>query len=451
MTIERHDVVVLGSGPAGGVVARECRAAGLDVVVVEEDGWGGVCPLRGCEPKKVLVDAAHAVSRVRDLAGKGPGGSVRIDWPELMRFKRSLIDPLPDVVHRSLEKRGIKTVHGSARFVGERRVAVSGYGTLEGKYVVIAVGARPRPLDVPGGELLLTSRQFLELDALPESVAFIGGGFISFEFAGVAAAAGADVTIVHRSDRVLKGFDGDLSRSLMDAMRDLGVTVRTNRPVVDVEKTDSGVVVKTRKDGGEELFSAGAGVLGAGRIPNTDRLDLDAANVRASARGVVVDDAMRSVSNPGVFAAGDCAEPGAPLTPTAALQAATVARNIIDGDSIPSNLHGSASVVFTHPPLMRVGLLEEEAGDQGVDVVVHSGDAAKWAEHKRLGMDHAEYKVLEERGSGRIVGAHYLGQHAEEVANIFGMAVRHGLTRKDLLDHPWAYPSFGYALRYMLS
>ncbi|WP_291328939.1 NAD(P)/FAD-dependent oxidoreductase [Desulfovibrio sp. UCD-KL4C] len=452
MTIKQHDVVILGSGPAGGVVAGMCHKAGLDVIIVEEDGWGGVCPLRGCEPKKVLVDATHAVSRIREMAGHGPEGSLSIDWQALMQFKRELIDPIPDAVERSLKKRNIKAVSGHANFIGDGTVDVSGYGILEGKHIVIAVGARARSLDVSGEEFLMTSRQFLELETLPKSIVFIGGGFITFEFASVAAAAGADVTIVHRSSRVLKGFDHDLSLSLIEAMQDLGVKVFTDRPVLGVEKNNSGIVVRTRNaDGEEESFASDLGVIGIGRIPNIDRLNIDAAGISVSNRGVVVNDFMQSVSNSKVFAAGDCAESGTPLTTSAVLQAKAVARNIIEGLSVRSDLRGTASVVFTHPPLVSVGMLEEDARKQGIDFIVHSGNAAKWSEHKRIGLKHAGYKILEERSSGRIVGAHYLGQHAEEVANIFGMAIRHGLTREDLMNQPWAYPSFGYTLRYMFS
>lgn len=452
MTIEQHDVIVLGSGPAGGIVARRCKEAGLDVVIVEQEGWGGVCPLRGCEPKKVLVDAASAVSTMRDMKGRGPAGDVSLDWKALMAAKHRLIDPISDAVHKSLQKKGIQTLSGSARFVGDGQVEVSGHGVLEGRHVVIAVGARPRPLNASGEEHALSSRQFLELEELPRSIVFIGGGFISFEFAGVAAAAGADVSIVHRSERVLKGFDHDLSRKLIQAMADAGVEVHINRPVLKVEASDSGINVVTQTgQGNEQHFAAEACVAGAGRIPNTDRLNLEAAGVQESRRGVVVNEHMQSVSNPRVFAAGDCAETGAPLTPTAALQATAAAHNIIGSVSERSDLRGTASVVFTHPPLMSAGLLEEDAKEQGLDIMVHSGDAAKWSEHRRLALEHAGYKIIEERSSGRIVGAHYLGQHAEEVANIFGMAVRHGLTRADLMSQPWAYPSFGYTMRYMLS
>lgn len=447
----RFDVMVIGSGPAGGIVARQCADAGLSVAVVERNGWGGTCPLRGCEPKKTLADAAHSVTRARDLAAHGVAGDVRLDWPALMRFKRSAIDPIPDAVLDSFERRGVTALRGEARFAGPDAVEVDGHGLISADHIVVAVGAVPRRLKTEGEALLLTSDDFLDLDPLPESLIFIGGGFISFEFAGVAAAAGARATILHRSERVLKGFDESLSRKLIRAMEDQGVAVHTNHPVTGVERHGDGVLVRCRDAGGEDRkFVASAVVEGAGRMPALDGLALDRAGVQAGPRGIEVDENLRSVSNPRVFAAGDCAAPGLHLTPVAALQAAAVARTLIGRGPATADLTGSASVVFTHPPLSSVGLLVEQARERGREFDVFEGDAAGWAEHERLGLSHAGYRVLVERGTDRILGAHYLGQHAEEVANIFGLAIRHGLTRADLLAHPWAYPSFGYTLRYML-
>lgn len=449
---EQFDVIVIGSGPAGGIVARTCRKAGLEVAVVERDGWGGVCPLRGCEPKKVLVDAAHAASRVQDMAPNGLSGQTQINWPELIQFKRSLIDPISGAVHRSFEKSGIKAISGQAAFDDDGNIHVPEYGTLQAKHIVITTGARPRKMGIPGEDLLLTSRDFLNLDAIPRSVIFIGGGFISMEFADVAATANCKTTIIHRSERILRGFDHDLSLTLLQAMADKGVGINLNHPVTRVESTESGICVVTLNESGTvERFTADMAVSAVGRIPNIDTLNLEAVNVEFSTNGIHVNRYMQSTSNPKIYAAGDCVEPGHALTPTASLQAEAVAHNIIDGASVQSDLSGTASVVFTHPPLMQVGLLEEQAHEQGLEFSVHSGNAAKWSEHKRLGLNHAGYKILEERTSGRIIGAHYLGQHAEEVANIFGLAVRHNLTKSELLAQPWAYPSFGYALRYMLS
>ena len=446
-----YDVIVIGSGPAGGIVARQCADAGLTVAVAERDGWGGVCPLRGCEPKKTLADMAHEVVRVRDMAAHGVAGDVHVDWRALMRFKHSVIDPISDKVLHSFTRRGVDILDGEASFAGPDAVAVEGHGTFTARNIVVATGAVPRSLGIPGEELLLTSDRFLDLEDLPESLLFIGGGFISFEFACIAAAAGARATILHRSRRVLKGFDESLSEKLVQAMEAQGVAVHVDHPVKAVEPFEGGVrVLASGPDGVDMEFVAAAAVSGAGRVPDLDGLNLDAAGVRFDRRGIAVDETLRSLSNPNVFAAGDCAEPGHPLTPVAVLQAATVVRNILEPGSARSDLSGTAGAVFTHPVLACAGLLEEQAREKRLDFKVYEGDAARWSEHERLGMAHAGYRVLVENSTGRILGAHYLGAHAEEVVNIFGLAIRHGLTREDLLAQPWAYPSFGYTLRYML-
>lgn len=451
MTRQTYDVIVIGSGPAGGIIARRLGEAGLDVAVVEKNGWGGVCPLRGCEPKKTLADMTHEVLRVRDMAGHGVAGNLRVDWASLMRFKHSVIDPISDKVFDSFHGRGVTTVHGEARFTGPDTVEVEGLGTLSARHIVVAAGAVPRKLDIPGEELLMTSDEFLDMETLPESMLFIGGGFISFEFACIAAAAGARATILHRSRRVLKGVDENLGRKLVQAMQDQGVAVHTDHPVKAVKPFEDGVrVFVAGPDDVEMEFVAAAAVSGAGRVPDLGGLDLDKAGVSSGPHGIEVDEHLRSVSNPKVYGAGDCVEPGHPLTSVAALQGDTVVRNILKEGTARSNLSGTAGAVFTHPVLACAGLLVEQASEQGYDFKIYEGDAAKWSEHNRIGMTHAGYRILVERGSGRILGAHYLGAHAEEVVNIFGLAIRHGLTREDLLAQPWAYPSFGYTVRYML-
>jgi glutathione reductase (NADPH) len=442
-----YDLIVLGSGPGGGIVARRCSKAGLRVAMVERRGWGGVCPLRGCEPKKVLVDAATTAARAEDMRGHGVAGSLSLDWPELMRFKRSFTEPISEAVRGSLERAGVHTLAGDAKFDGPNAVSVEGVGRLKAPKICIATGASPRTLDFPGEELVISSEQFLDLEKLPSSIVFIGGGFVSFEFATVASRAGAKAVIVHRSERVLKPFDRDLSGELVEALRASGVETLIDHPVREVRREGSKIAILAGEDG--RRFTADLAVHGAGRSPSVAGLDLERGGVEASARGVKVNAFMQSLSNPAVFAVGDCAEPGFPLTPIAVIQAETAARNILKGATELLDLRGAASVVFTHPSLARVGLLEEEAREQRLDCRVYAGDASEWSEHKRLGIARAGYKILVDEKSGRILGAHYLGHHAEEVANIFSLAVRHQLTVDDLRAQPWTYPSFGYAVKYM--
>src|SRR5713101_1124917 len=201
----QYDLLVVGTGITSGVASR-CREAGWTVAVVDSRSFGGTCALRGCIPKKILVAAAEAVHGARALADKGVhADGVAIDWPARMRVKRAVTDPIPQGTEQGYAKAGIDAFHGRAKFIGPTTIAV-GDDRLTGNRVLIAAGAMPQPLTFPGAEHVATSDQFLELDTLPPRIVFIGGGFISFEFAHVAARAGARATIVHRGARPLEAF-----------------------------------------------------------------------------------------------------------------------------------------------------------------------------------------------------------------------------------------------------
>src|SRR5438309_384465 len=183
---QRFDLVCIGSGSAASTVASRCRAAGWTVAVIDKRPFGGTCALRGCDPKKVLVGAADVVDWARRMKSNGiRENGVRIEWPELMRFKRTFTEPVPEGKENGFRKSGIATFHGPARFTGPNSVEVEN-ALLEARHVVIAVGMKPAPLGIPGADLVTVSDQFLELDELPPRIIFIGGGYISMEFAHVA-------------------------------------------------------------------------------------------------------------------------------------------------------------------------------------------------------------------------------------------------------------------------
>src|SRR5213592_2151447 len=220
----QFDLVVVGTGVTSAVASR-CREAGWTVAVVDSRPFGGTCALRGCVPKKILVGAAQAVHAARDMNGIGvPGGALAIDWPQLMKFKRSLVDPTPERTEQTWAKIGVEQFHGRARFVGPTTLAV-GDDRLVGRRILIAAGAKPAPLPFAGAARLTTSEEFLNLDRLPSRLIFVGGGYISFEFAHVAARAGAEVTILDRGARPLDAFDPDLVDLLVKRTRELGVAV----------------------------------------------------------------------------------------------------------------------------------------------------------------------------------------------------------------------------------
>lgn len=447
---EAFDLVVIGTGAGGSAPAYRCRRAGWRVAVVDDQPYGGTCALRGCDPKKVLVGAADLADWGRRMQGRGVRGEPRIDWPALMRFKRGFTDPVPANREAGFREAGIATYHGEARFAGPDRLVI-GDDVLQSRYFVVAAGAGPRRLGIPGEAHLVTSTEFLELDRLPERIALVGAGYISFEFAHLARRAGARPTVLGR--RALGQFDQDLVERLVRHTRELGVDLRLNASVTGIEKAGDRYRVGFDAADDRSAVEADLVVHGAGRVPRTEGLRLREANVASDERGgVLVNQFLQSVSNPRVYAAGDAASvPGAlPLTPVAAYQGGIVASNLLNGNSRTGDYRGVPSVVFTVPPLAAVGLTEAEARERRMDVRVKAEDISAWYSSRRVNEPCAMYKTVVENGTDRIVGAHLLGPYAEETINLFALALRRDLTATDLKHQIYAYPTSASDVPYML-
>lgn len=448
---KKFDLVAIGTGSGAATVAGSCRVAGWQVAIVDSRPFGGTCALRGCDPKKVLVGAGEAVDWIRRMQNQGiRGEQVRIDWPELMRFKRMFTAPVPKHREEGFAKMGIVAFHGRARFVGPTAIQV-GDDILQARHVVVATGQRPATLKIPGAEHVITSDQFLDLDQLPRRIVFIGGGYISFEFAHVAARVGAHVTILHRGPRPLPHFDSDLVDKLVERTRELGVDVRLQTQAEAVEKDGNRFVLHAAAPGGKQALEAEMVVHGAGRVPEIDHLNLEKAGVEWDARGVKVNEYLQSVSNPAVYAAGDAAASGGPpLTPVAGYEGQIVAANLLEGNHRKPDYSGIPTVTFTIPPLAAVGLLERTAREQGLRFKVNSQDTSGWYSSRRVGETCSAFKVIVEEDTGCILGAHLLGPHADELINLFALAIRSDIPSGDLEDMLFAYPTHASDVRYML-
>ncbi len=446
------DLVVIGSGAAGSTVATRCRAAGWTVAVVDKHPFGGTCALRGCDPKKVLVGAAAALDAARALAGKGvsPNG-LAINWPELMRFKRTFTDPVPEQRKDALHRAGIETFQDVARFTGPAQLTVGGAAVEATRAIVIAAGAKPADLTIAGREHLLTSDDFLQLPALPSSMAFVGGGYIAFEFAHVAARAGARVAILHRGERPLEQFDADLVERLVQRTRASGIDVRLRANVRAITVVGRGYRVQFDGAGGGDEIDADCVVHAAGRVPDLDDLQLDVARVDRSGDGIQVNGFLQSVSNPTVYAAGDCAATGGPrLTPVAGYEGRVVAANLLEGPNTEVDYSAVPSVVFTIPSLARVGLTEEQARAAGFRFTSRHEDTSAWYSSRRVGETASAFKTLIEDGSRRLLGAHILGPQADETINLFVIAMRSGVTADRLKQMIWAYPTHASDVTHMV-
>ena len=446
---DTYDLVVLGSGTAAQVAGSRARAAGWTVAVIDHRPFGGTCALRGCDPKKMLVSGAEAIDAAQRMRGHGVQGELRIAWFDLMAFKRSFTGPVPEKQEKRYRDQGIDAFHGVARFTGPDAVDVGG-NELTARHILIATGARPVPLGITGEEHVATSEDFLELESLPPRVAFIGGGYIAAEFSHLAARAGARATVFQRGTQMLPQFDPDLVGWLMERFEELGINVRTGASVRRVEKTDQGFLVHAVADGREQTVAADLVVHAAGRVPDVEALDLAAAGVALEGGRLMLNEFLQSVSNPKVYAAGDAAGSGPPLTPVSSHDAKVVAANLLKGNHAKPDYRGVPSVAFTLPPIASVGLSEAEAHAQGLRVRVSSERVPQWYTARRLAEPVYGFKTLVDEDTGHILGAHLVGPHADEVINLFGLAIRHGLTAADLKGTMFAYPTGASDIGYMV-
>lgn len=451
MRTKQFDLIVIGSGTAGSVAAYQCRAAGWTVAVVDKLPFGGTCALRGCDPKKVLVGATELVDWQRRMSRRGVVRSdLRLDWPALMRFKKTFTDPVPAQREEGFKKAGIATFHGSARFVDETTIQI-GKEPLVGRRILIATGHRPATLHIPGEEYLTTSDQFLELKRLPKRIAFVGGGYIALEFAHIAARAGVEATVFHRGSRILASFDPGLVKQLTQASQQLGIQFYLDSTVTAIRKLNQGYSLEATTFDKPKTITTDLVVYAAGRVPDLDELDLENGKVRHQTRGVMVTSYLQSVTNPSVYAAGDAvATPGLALTPVAGHEGEIAAYNMLKGNRQKPNYTGLPTVVFTIPSLASVGLSEAEAKKQGLDVVVHHEETGNWYSSRRLGEETSGFKVLVEKKTERILGAHLLGPHVDDVINLFALAIRFQLKASSIRGALYSYPSASGDIIYMI-
>ena len=445
METQKFDLVVLGVGMAAVTAANKCASEGWSVAVVDELPYGGTCALRGCDPKKMLRRGAEIIDAAALMNGKGiEPGSLAINWSDLMAFKRTFTEKMPPKIGSGLDENGVTTLHGSAKFVGKNIIQIDGKTRLQAKKILIATGAKPRNIDVPGAQFLIDSTAFLELESLPKKILFVGGGFISFEFAHIAARAGSDVQIIDRGERPLKGFDPDLVDKLLERSKEAGIEVVSKTSLISIAQKGSGYSATLDVDGKIQRYSADLIVHGAGRVPAIDELDLDKAGVEASAHGVRVNEFLQSTSNPAIYAAGDAADTkGAPLTPVAVFEGKVAASNMLKGNHAKPDYEGVPTVVFTIPELARVGMLEEEAKAAGYKLRIATNDTSGWYSNIRVGETCATTKVIIDDETDKILGAHLLGPEYAEIINFFSLAMRLDLTTSDLRKMVSAYPSVG--------
>ena len=422
----------------------------MSVAMIEADLLGGTCPNRGCTPKKVLVAAGHALHAIERAAVHHIAvGKPRLDWAALIDREKDIIKDIPANLARSMAKRNVEVIKGHAAFAGPDIIRV-GDRTLEARHIVIATGSKPRPLPISGADLMITSDEMLSERELPGSVIFVGGGVISLEFGHVYASAGTEVTILEALPQLLPAMDADAVARLKAESERIGIRVQTTVSVQRIERADGRLRVVYTQDGVEHVAEADRVVNGAGRVANIDTLDLAAGNVNHANGRVAVDRYLRSTSNPNVHVCGDAVPTSPQLSPIATYEGDIVGRNIVEGPTYTPDYASMATSVYTEPPLAAVGLTEAAAKRNGVAIDVHVNDMLDWFSAKTYAETVAWSKIIVDRSSDRILGAHFVGHAGQELVNIFGLAMRFGITASQIRENIYAYPTFASDIKHML-
>jgi glutathione reductase (NADPH) len=424
-----YDLFVIGAGSGGVRAARVAAAHGAKVAIAEEYRIGGTCVIRGCVPKKLLVYGAHFAEDLDDAKRFGwkiEGAS--FDWPTLRDNVLAEVSRLSGLYTQTLESHKVATFDKRATIAGPHQLTVGDRTITAGK-ILIATGARPRTTDRPGCEYGITSNEVFHLDKLPKRIVIEGGGYIANEFAGIFNEFGSQVTLINRSDAILRGYDEQIRDRLLQISLTKGIRFLLNAPIDRVAKHGSGALtVHTKND---DAVDCDALLFATGRAPNTQALGLETAGVAIDEHGAVkVDDDNRS-SCSSIFAVGDVTN-RVQLTPVAIREGQAFADTFfgdkptkVDYDCIPS-------AVFSHPPLAGVGLTEAQARNKYGAVRVYTSDFRPMKNVLANRNERALYKLIVDAASDRLVGAHMIGPDAPEILQMVAVAVKAGLTKPQL-------------------
>ena len=434
-----YDLFVIGAGSGGVRAARMASQLGAKVVVAEEYRVGGTCVIRGCVPKKLFVYASHFSETFEDAAGFGwTVPEPTFDWPALLANKDKEIDRLNGIYIRNLEAANVEIVHERAVLKDSHTVHLVGSGRdVTARYILIATGGAPFVPEFPGHEHAITSNEAFHLDRFPGHVTVAGGGYIAVEFAGIFNGLGAKTAQLYRGEQILRGFDDDLRYGVAEEMLKKGIDLRTHSVIESLEPDGDGY--RLTLNSGDELRTDLV-MFATGRHPNTEDLGLDTAGVTLNGAGAIEVDSYSRTNVENIYAVGDVTDRLA-LTPIAIREGAAFAETVFNDNPTEVDHTTVATAVFSQPELGTVGLTEAEARERYGEVDIYKSKFRPM-KHTLSGRDEKMImKVIVDAATDKVVGCHIMGPDAGEMAQVLGIAVKMGATKKDFDDTVAVHPT----------
>ena len=424
------DLFVIGAGSGGTRASRMSAAYGAKVAVAEEYRVGGTCVIRGCVPKKLLIFGAHFAEDLKDARRFGwDVPDCRFDWPTLRDNVLADVDRLNGLYTQGLENNGVEILLDRAVVTGPNEVTLGSGRKVTAKTILIATGAHPHVPTFPGSEHGITSNEVFHLETLPKRVLIAGGGYIANEFAGIFNEFGSKVTLVNRTDVILRGYDAQVRDRLLQISMTKGIEFRFFAEFEKIEKQADGSLLVSMS--GHDPIEVDCVLFATGRVPNTEGLGLEAVGVELDKGAIKVDSDNRS-SVPSIYAVGDVTN-RVQLTPVAIREGQAFADTLFGGKPHQVDYHCIPSAVFSHPPIAAVGMTEGEARNKLGSVKVYTSDFRAMKNVLAGRHERALYKMICDGVTGRVVGLHMIGPDAPEILQAAAVAVKAGLT-KDAFD-----------------
>ena len=421
-----YDLFVIGAGSGGVRAARMAANKGKKVAVAEERYLGGTCVNVGCVPKKLFVYASQFPELFHASKGFGWNQAEQptLDWPTLRDNKTAEIERLNGIYQTLIDNSGADLFNGRATVIGPQQVAVNGK-TYRVRTILVATGGWPFIPDFPGSEHAVSSNEMFFLDQLPKTAVIVGGGYIAVEFAGILNGLGVETHLVYRGSNLLKSFDREMSDKITAGMRNKGVNIHLHTQITNIDKNVDGLHVNYASG---ESMSAELVLYATGRTANTVGLGLENAGIELRKDGSIPVDENFCTSEPSIYALGDVID-RVQLTPVAIQEAMVVVDALysdglacIDYDNIPT-------AVFCQPELGTVGLSEEAARAKYTDISVYTSDFKPMIQTLGGGNDRITMKLVVDQQSDKVVGCHMVGDHAAEIIQGMGIALKAGATK----------------------
>jgi glutathione reductase (NADPH) len=444
MSKHEFDLVVIGAGSGGVRAARIASGHGAKVAIVEEHKIGGTCVIRGCVPKKLLVYGAHFAEDLEDARRFGwTLEGARFDWSTLRDNVLAEVTRLSGLYQQTLSNHNVAILNGRARLTGPNTVRVDDR-EITSRIILIATGARPHVPDIPGAEHGITSNDAFHLPQLPRRIVIVGAGYIANEFAGIFNEFGSKVTLVNRTDQILRGYDEQIRDRLLQITMAKGIHVMLKAPLERIERDAQHNELTLHLQGGLSV-QCDAVLFATGRVPNTGDLGLESADVHLDAKGAIKVDEDSRTTNPSVYAVGDVTN-RVQLTPVAIREGHAFADSVFGNKPTRVDYRCIPSAVFSHPPLAGVGMTEAEARNKLGEVKVYTADFRPMKNVLAGRNERALYKVIVDPANDKIVGAHLIGPDAPEILQVLAIAVKAGLKKSQLDDCVALHPTMAEEL-----